>query len=72
MKYLYIRLNGFEIITFKSVTCSIGSDSVRVIFNGTEGCFKTVKTIDEAEEIVSKIMYYIQQDTPKYRILDLS
>lgn len=72
MKYLYIRLNEFEIITFKSVSCCIEEEGIRVCFNGTEGSFVRVKTTDEAEKIVDDIKFYIEQDAAKYRILDLS
>lgn len=72
MKYLYIRLNEFEIITFKSVATRIEGNRIQVCFNGAEGLFKIVKTADEAEKIVDDIMYYLQQDTAKHRILDLS
>ena len=71
MKYLYIRLNEFEIITFKSVITCVEDEIIKVCFNATEGCFVIVKTTDEAENIVNEIMYYLKQDTPKYRILDL-
>ena len=71
MKYLYIRLNAFEIITFKSVIICVEDEIIKVCFNGAEGCFVIVKTTNEAEAIVDSIMYYLQQDAPMYRILDL-
>lgn len=72
MKYLYIRLNEFEIITFKSVLCRVAGDKIQVCFNGAEGLFKTVKTTDEAKKIVDDIMLYLQQDGAVYRAIDLS
>ena len=71
MKYLYIRLSEYEIITFKSVATCIDEGLIKVCFNGSEGCFKKVETTDEAETIVDSIMYYLKQDAPMYRILDL-
>ena len=73
MKYLYIKLNKGEIITFKRVRVDRTEDGIyQVIFNGTLGLFLEYYSYEEAIGVVNKIQEYLVSDEPSKRILDLS
>ncbi len=73
MKYLYIRLNKKEIITFKRVTVNRTEEGIyQVIFNGTLGLFLECYSEKEAFDVIDKIQEYLVSDEPSKRILDLS
>lgn len=73
MKYLYIKLNKGEIITFKRVRVDRTEEGIyQVIFNGTLGLFLEYYSYEEAIGVVNKIQEYLVSDEPSKRILDLS
>ena len=71
VKYLYLKLNDLEIITFKSVKYDSLDGLHRLYFNGTEGIFVTLNSIQEAKMVVNKIEQALKSDESKDRIISL-